>query len=160
MAWITEGEFREKHVSSNATEISSASVEDALKAAEDFIVRKCGESVRSFVEDEAEANAGTPKYRALRDAQECLTVRKMLLNSAFTSRLQDGGVFESAKDLNDTTVTTKFESFSRETEARRAALYLEAMELIEPFLYSVEIVADLLSDNGETSRNVPVRYVF
>jgi hypothetical protein len=32
--------------------------------------------------------------------------------------------------------------------------------LIEPFLYSVEIVADLLSDNGETSRNVPVRYVF
>lgn len=150
--FLTADEFRALEVTTSATEITAAQVDDFLQTAQDTIESLCGSELITAVA--AASNNDELKTRQVRKAQQKLAAREMMLFIA--SRYRSGGVQVSEKDLNDSAVNS-YEKFT-ETEARRKVLWTEAMELLTPYFTAEETTETLDKNTG--SLNIPVEYVW
>lgn len=127
MAWLTKDELRGLYVTDSATEISDAQLNQCLNAGIRTVTKYVGEPAATEVNGAAEPY--TLKVSDLREAQGKLAYRELLLIAS--SRFRSGGVLESEKDTNDSSVN-KYEAFDK-TQQRRAALFEEALEILEHY---------------------------
>lgn len=151
MAFLTAGEFKALNITASATEITPEMIQDCLDTAKDELIVLCGESVVTEVENAT----GTPdiKVRRFRKAQDKLAFRELLLK--MSSRFRSGGIQQSEKDLNDTSVNT-YEKFG-DTEKRRAALYTDAVSAVTSYLIVEETTTEKERDE---STYVPIQFGF
>ena len=127
MAWLDEYEFRALYVTDATSDLPSATINNALESAINHIADYVGDA--TITEVQTTENNSVLKVARLREAQELLTLRKIL--DVNLSRLRNGGVMDTERDENGN-ATNKYASFS-DVEKRRDALLAEAQRLIRPY---------------------------
>lgn len=123
--WLSANELREIYITDSATAISPSQFSQCLNAGIRTVTAYIGADAALEVK-----NADAPyteKVADLREAQGKLAFRELVL--LMGSRFRDGGIAVAERDVNNS-VTNQYESFEK-TEARRAVLLAEAIEILE-----------------------------
>ncbi len=149
MGFYLENDFRELYITDSATTVSSAQISEAFFDAEEILLDLVGEAI--ILEAKSETPQNAKRAERIKRAHGKLAFRAMLILRS--SRLRDGGIVGSERDVNNS-VTTSYIA-ADEVEKRREQLYSDALNLISEYVVKVETVVETAPSYSTTvSRNL------